>query len=222
MKRTKRKILSISMLICVIFALFATNLSDVNAAKTVRFKKSKVVLTIGKSIQNRLCNTKKGKKIVYKSSNKKIATVNSKGKITAKKAGKTKITATYQKKKYTCAVTVKKAQNKTSVTNTPIATIKPTPTVVPTMIAPTKTAGVISTIVPTQTTKPAQAIDSVILTTEPILTNTPTIISTPIPILPPIATPMPSEEPQKSDNDELKVTYIDEGQADSALIQEDG
>ena len=47
-------------------------------------------------------------KFTYKSSNKKIATVNSKGVITAKKAGKTKITVKSGKKKYTVTVTVTK------------------------------------------------------------------------------------------------------------------
>ena len=202
----KRKIISISILICVIFALLSTNLNNANAAKTVHFKKNKVVLTIGKSIQNPLCNTKKKKKIVYKSANKKIATVTQKGKITAKKAGKTKITATYQKKKYKCTVTVKKTQNKTSITNTPIATAKTTPTVVPTMTV-TQTAEVTSTITPIQT-EPA-------VSTEPVLTSTPT------PVLFPI-TPTPSEEPEKSDIGELKITYIDVGQADSTLIQAGG
>lgn len=47
--------------------------------------------------------------ITWKSSNKNIVSVNSSGKITAKKAGKVTITATVLKKKYKCVVTVKKA-----------------------------------------------------------------------------------------------------------------
>ena len=47
-------------------------------------------------------------KFTYKSSNKKIATVSSKGVITGKKAGKTKITVKSGKKKYTVTVTVTK------------------------------------------------------------------------------------------------------------------
>ncbi|MCQ4774120.1 leucine-rich repeat protein [Lacrimispora saccharolytica] len=47
-------------------------------------------------------------KFTYKSSNKKIATVSSKGVITGKKAGKTKITVKSGSKKYTVTVTVTK------------------------------------------------------------------------------------------------------------------
>ena len=47
-------------------------------------------------------------KFTYSSSNKKIATVNKKGVITGKKAGKTKITVKSGKKKYTVTVTVTK------------------------------------------------------------------------------------------------------------------
>jgi hypothetical protein len=47
------------------------------------------------------------KKIKWSTSNKKVATVTSKGKVKAKKAGKATITAKVGSKKYTCKVTVK-------------------------------------------------------------------------------------------------------------------
>ena len=47
-------------------------------------------------------------KVTYKTSNKKIATVNNAGKVTGKKAGKAKITVRSGKKKFTVTVTVTK------------------------------------------------------------------------------------------------------------------
>ena len=58
-----------------------------------------------------------GKK--FKSSNKKVATVNSTGQITVKKAGKTKITMTVNKKKRTLKLTIKDPTVPTSLTLTP-------------------------------------------------------------------------------------------------------
>lgn len=52
--------------------------------------------------------------IKWSSSNKKIATVNSKGKVTAKKVGKAKIIAERDNKKYTCCVKVNKYRIKLS------------------------------------------------------------------------------------------------------------
>ncbi len=92
--------------------------------KTVTFKiqKAKVKTTSVKVAEKKL-TLQRGKKLAleplikpimsqdkvkYTSSNKKIATVSSKGKITAKKAGKVKITIKSGKKKVVCTVTVTK------------------------------------------------------------------------------------------------------------------
>lgn len=59
------------------------------------------------------------KKVTWKSTNTKVATVNSKGKITAKKAGSVKIQGKVGSKTYTCKVRVLNFKlNKTSVTMT--------------------------------------------------------------------------------------------------------
>lgn len=71
------------------------------------------------------------KKVTYKSSNTSVATVDSKGNVTAKSAGKAVITATAGGKKDTCSVTV---TAKAVVTPTPTTTPKPTTTPTPTAV----------------------------------------------------------------------------------------
>ena len=78
---------------------------------TTKLKANRTAVTLkkGKRFQLRVTVTPKNsqEKVIYKSSNTKVATVTSKGKITAKKAGKAVITITSGKKKITCKVTVK-------------------------------------------------------------------------------------------------------------------
>lgn len=81
---------------------------SVTVVEPVELSKKAVTLTEGKSTTLKLKGTKE--KVMWSSGNKVVATVSQKGKVTAKKAGKTKITAKAGKKKYTCTVTVVKAQ----------------------------------------------------------------------------------------------------------------
>lgn len=75
----------------------------------VKLTSSKVTLAKGKkaTIKVTLTPLTSQEKTTFKSSNKKIATVNSKGVVTAKKKGKAKITVKSGKKKTTYTVTVK-------------------------------------------------------------------------------------------------------------------
>lgn len=75
-------------------------------AAGVKLNKSKATVYVGSSITLKLKGA--SGKVSWKSSNKKIVAVNSKGKVTGKKAGKATITAKFQKKSYKCNVTVKK------------------------------------------------------------------------------------------------------------------
>lgn len=77
------------------------------SAAAPKLNKTKVTLTVGKSTTLKLNSAPKGQKITWSTSNKKIAAVSQKGKVTAKKAGTAVITAKVAKKKYTCRVTVK-------------------------------------------------------------------------------------------------------------------
>ena len=90
---------------------------------TLKLNSSRITLNPGKSYTLKVNGTKLTP--VWRSSNSKIVTVNKKGRITAKKAGTAKITATLGGKKFVCTVTVKKAsassnktvQNYTKVKN---------------------------------------------------------------------------------------------------------
>lgn len=71
-----------------------------------KLSKTKLTVTVGNKHTLKMSGT--DQKVSWKSSNTSIATVNSKGVITAKKTGTAKITATVLKKSYTCNLTVKK------------------------------------------------------------------------------------------------------------------
>lgn len=79
--------------------------------KSVKLSKKSLALYAGKSAALKATinpSDIKNAKVKWKSSDTKVATVSSSGKITAKKAGKATITATFKNKKAACKVTVKK------------------------------------------------------------------------------------------------------------------
>lgn len=73
--------------------------------ETPSISKKSINLTSGESTTLKLKGT--AQKIKWKSSNKSVVTVNSKGKVVAKNAGTATVTATVLKKTYKCKVTVK-------------------------------------------------------------------------------------------------------------------
>ena len=81
-----------------------------NPTKKLSVNKKTFSLKEGKCAQLKVTVTPKDSsdKVVYKSSDEKVATVNQKGKITAKKKGTALITITSGSKKIVCRVTVKK------------------------------------------------------------------------------------------------------------------
>ena len=80
-------------------------------AATIKISKKNITLKVGQSTTLKISGTKK--KVSWKSSDKKIATVTSKGKVTAKKKGTAKITAKIGKKSLVCKITVtEKKSNK--------------------------------------------------------------------------------------------------------------
>jgi hypothetical protein len=74
------------------------------AKTTVKLNTTSVVIRPGKTKTLKVTGTKK--KVTWSSSNKKVATISSTGKVTAKKHGVTTITAQVGSKKYKCTVKV--------------------------------------------------------------------------------------------------------------------
>ena len=130
----------LSKLVVVALCITMLPVPEVRAAKKPTVTKS-MKLTVGQSktikVKGSYIKSKK-----FKTSNKKIATVTKKGKVTAKKKGNCKITVTvkykkskkakkYSTKKFKCSVSVKKKEQgkiKPTVTPTdkPVTTEKPT------------------------------------------------------------------------------------------------
>lgn len=82
-----------------------------SAAAKPALNKTKLTMTVGDSAALKVKNAAKKEKITWASKKKTVASVTSKGKVTAKKAGKTVVSATLKKagKTLKCNVTVKAA-----------------------------------------------------------------------------------------------------------------
>lgn len=95
-----KKILTILLMTMLIMACIPFTVH----AATVKLNKKTASITVGKTVQLKLLNN--NKKVTWTSSNKKIATVSSKGLVKGIKKGTCKITAKVGSKKYLCTVTV--------------------------------------------------------------------------------------------------------------------
>lgn len=106
MKRFVKNYLFVFMLFGCLAASLLENPAE---AKTkVKLNKTAVVLTVNNRYQLKVKGTKK--KAVWKSSNKKVATVTSKGTVKGMKEGKAIVTVKTGGKKYACKVTVKMSE----------------------------------------------------------------------------------------------------------------
>ena len=104
MKKTLNSIMFSLLLMCCLITAWFSFPARVSAA-TPKLNYTKVTLCRYHSVQLKLRNI--SRKVTWKSTDKNIATVTKKGKVTAISAGTTTITAKYNKKTYQCKVTVK-------------------------------------------------------------------------------------------------------------------
>jgi len=97
--------------IAILFAMMLFLCVDVSVdvqAKAISLNKKSLTLEVGKTSTLKVKGTKKS--VTWTSTNKSVATVTKKGKVTAKKAGTATICARVAKKKLKCKVTVKAAK----------------------------------------------------------------------------------------------------------------
>lgn len=98
-----RKLLSLLLILALCFTFIPT--VNVEAASKVKINKTSTTIYVGKTETLKISGT--SKKVKWTTSNKSVATVSSKGKVTAKKAGTATITTKVSGKSYKCKVTVK-------------------------------------------------------------------------------------------------------------------
>lgn len=105
--KKKRKIISILMCVTILVTLLVPNYKAGQAAKKITLNYTKKTLNVGSNFKLKVNGSKQ--KVKWSSNNKKIATVNSTGVVTAKRKGTTSIVAKVAGKKLNCKITVKVA-----------------------------------------------------------------------------------------------------------------
>lgn len=125
MKREVKKVLAcclvLAMCLCNLSVTTITSQAATKKATAITLNAKKKALTVGQKYQlkvKKVKPSKASKSVTWKSSNSKVAKVSSKGKVTAKKAGKATITAiskTNKKVKATCKITVYSKPTKVSL-----------------------------------------------------------------------------------------------------------
>ena len=110
MKKSLKKIITVVLTFAMMFAMTV----PAYAKEVFKILKTNATIYSSKTMENRRCYNPDeliayiGKrKVVVESSNTKVATVSSKGVVTAKKKGTAKITVRYGKKSYTVKIKVK-------------------------------------------------------------------------------------------------------------------
>lgn len=140
MRKNWKKLTALTLVASLICSGVVTD--SAQAKRKITLNKKKVTLRVGESTLLKVKGTKK--KVVWKSSKKKVATVSKKGNVTAKKAGNAKITAKTAGKKLVCKVTVRKKAKKIQVTPGAADTLPqttPAPSVTPEVSLPPYESG---------------------------------------------------------------------------------
>lgn len=107
MERVIKRTVTMFLMAVVLFAvLLMPGSKTVHAAK-MKLNQTKVYMAKGDKVRLKVSGVKAGK-VIWTSSNKKVASVTKRGLVTAKKRGKAVVTAKIGKKRLKCRVTVEK------------------------------------------------------------------------------------------------------------------
>ena len=158
----KKQIIAFTLVLSMIASISLKGTAINIDAKKTSVTKKKITMTVG---EKKTIKHKKNTKIKWKSSNKKVVTVNKKGVIKAKKVGKAKVTATYSGKKIEYIVKVNKKIDTTII----VPTAAPVSTPAPQTQKPAETQAPTVTTTPEATLTPTEA---PIATPEPENNNT--------------------------------------------------
>lgn len=125
---------SVSIVLSASLILGCAGIADIQAKKAARLSASRLNMETGEKTKIKIKNKSKKAVYLFKSSNKKTASVNKKGTVTAKKQGKATITVKEKIKKSTkkigkvkITVTTPKQDNIVVQTNIPAATQSASP-----------------------------------------------------------------------------------------------
>ncbi|MCI9598655.1 MAG: hypothetical protein HFE75_15510 [Firmicutes bacterium] len=89
--QTTKKCMTVIMILAMVFTLAMPMQAEAKAKSKPKLNKTKISLNVNKSYQLKLRGT--SKKVTWKTSNRKVAAVSKKGKVTGKKKGTAVITA---------------------------------------------------------------------------------------------------------------------------------
>ena len=203
-KKIKKSIL---VILCAGILVSCISVSASSATKKIRFGSRKKTIYVGKKLTLKAIVPKKYKKktskIKWSSSNKKVAVVNKKGRVTAKKAGKAYIKAVFMGTTAKCRIIVKK-KNKPQATASQKLTASPKPTTVPVV---TDTPQQTNTPIPSEIPSALPTADTNSPSPTPVATSSPTVTETPQ--ASPTVVPTPTLTP--NENDYGKLTKVSKG-----------
>lgn len=121
MKKLFEKVTVMVLIIAMVLTMMPVSMTNIEAAAKPKLVKKSASIVIGQTKAIKVKNKPKGAKVTYKLTNKKVATVTKKGKVTGVKSGKTKIIVTIKNGKKTIKLNYNVSVKKPKISNSNIS-----------------------------------------------------------------------------------------------------